>query len=69
MAGPNQVMPRSGTARFGSGLGVHSFVKFTPIVALDDDLSAELGRAASVIARAEGFTAHAEAAEVREELL
>ena len=69
VAGPSHVMPTSGTARFGSGLGVHSFVKFTPIVALDDDVSAELSRAASVIARAEGLTAHAEAAEVREELL
>ena len=69
VAGPSHVMPTSGTARFGSGLGVHSFVKFTPIVALDDDVSAELTRAASTIARAEGLTAHAEAAEVREELL
>ena len=55
-------------ARFSSGLGVHSFVKVSPIVALGDDVPLELTRAASAIARAEGFTAHAEAAEIREEL-
>ncbi len=69
VAGPSHVMPTAGTARFNSGVGVHSFVKVSPIVALDDDTSRELAKAASLIARAEGLTAHAEAAEVREELL
>ena len=68
VAGPSHVMPTGGTARFSSGLGVHSFVKVSPIVALDRATSSDLARSASVIARAEGFTAHAEAAEVREEL-
>ena len=68
VAGPSHVMPTGGTARFSSGLGVHSFVKRSPIVALDRATSKEMGKVASVIARAEGFTAHAEAAEVREEL-
>ncbi len=69
VAGPSHVMPTSGTARFSSGLGIHSFVKTSPVVALDDSVSSELGKVASIIARAEGFTAHAEAAEVRDELL
>ena len=69
VAGPSHVMPTSGTARFNSGLGIHSFVKTSPVVALDDSVSSELGKVASIIARAEGFTAHAEAAEVRDELL
>ena len=69
VAGPSHVMPTGGTARFSSGLGVHSFVKISPIVALDNDASRDLAEVASVIARAEGFTAHAEAAEVRQELL
>ena len=69
VAGPSHVMPTAGTARFNSGLGVHSFVKFSPIVALGDDVPAELTRAAAAIARAEGLTAHAEAAEIREELV
>ena len=68
VAGPSHVMPTGGTARFGSGLNVRSFVKVSPVVALDDDASLELGRAAATIGRAEGLTAHAEAAEIREEL-
>ena len=69
VAGPSHVMPTGGTARFGSGLGTHSFVKVSPIVALDDSTSASLSGAASSIAKAEGLTGHAEAAEVRIELL
>ncbi len=68
VAGPSHVMPTGGTARFGSGLNVRSFVKVSPVVALDDDASLVLGRAAATIGRAEGLTAHAEAAEIREEL-
>jgi histidinol dehydrogenase len=69
VAGPSHVMPTGGTARFSSGVGVHSFVRMTPVVALDDGTAAELGKAAALIARAEGLTAHAESAEIREELL
>jgi histidinol dehydrogenase len=68
VAGPSHVMPTGGTARFNSGLGVHSFLKISPLVALDDATSGELAKAASLIARAEGLTAHAESAEVRAEL-
>ena len=68
VAGPSHVMPTGGTARFSSGLGVHSFVKFSPVVMLDDAVAGELAKAASLIARAEGLTAHAESAEVRAEL-
>ncbi len=68
-AGPSHVMPTAGTARFGSGLGVHSFIKHVPVVAMDAEKSSELGRFASIIGRAEGLTAHAEAAEAREEIL
>jgi histidinol dehydrogenase len=69
VAGPSHVMPTAGTARFNSGLGVHSFVKISSIVALSDATSSEISRAASILGRAEGLTAHAEAAEIREELL
>jgi histidinol dehydrogenase len=68
VGGPSHVMPTGGTARFSSGLGVHSFVKISPVLALDNATSIQLAKSASLIARAEGFTAHAEAAEVREEL-
>ena len=69
VAGPSHVMPTAGTARFNSGLGVHSFLKISPIVALSRETSKEITKAASVLSRSEGFTAHAEAAEIREELL
>ena len=68
VAGPSHVMPTAGTARFNSGLGVHSFVKVSPVVALSPATAAAISKAASVLGRAEGLTAHAEAAEIREEL-
>lgn len=68
MAGPSHVMPTGGTARFSSGLGVHSFVKITPLLALTPEASSSLSAGTSAIARAEGLTAHAEASEVRQEL-
>ena len=67
VAGPSHVMPTGGTARFNSGIGVHSFVKVSPMVALDTKTSREIAKSAALIAREEGLTAHAEAAEVREE--
>ena len=67
VAGPSHIMPTAGTARFNSGVGVHTFVKTSPILALDDATASRISGAASAIARVEGLTAHAEAAEVREE--
>jgi histidinol dehydrogenase len=64
-AGPSHVMPTGGSARFSSPLGVHDFLKVTSVVSLDEAALAELGPAAVVIARAEGFTAHARAIERR----
>ena len=69
VAGPSHVMPTGGTARFNSGLGVHSFVKMIPILALSEPTAASLGGAAAELARSEGLTGHAEAAEIRAELL
>ena len=68
VAGPSHIMPTAGTARFNSGVGVHTFVKTSPILALDDATARRISGAAAAIARVEGLTAHAEAAEVREEL-
>ncbi len=68
VAGPSHVMPTSGTARFNSGVGVHTFLKTTPVIALADKDSLALTDAAAIMARAEGLTAHAEAAEIRREL-
>ena len=68
VAGPSHVMPTGGTARFGSGVGVRTFLKVSPVVGLDEETSASISATASILARAEGFTGHAEAAEIRDEL-
>ena len=68
VAGPSHVMPTSGTARFNSGVGVHTFLKSIPVIALSDQDSLDLSQTAAIVARAEGLTAHAEAAEIRLEL-
>ena len=67
VAGPSHTIPTQGTARFASYLGVDQFLKRIPVVALDPDLVRRLAPTASTIARAEGFTAHARAAELRME--
>ncbi len=64
-AGPNHVLPTSGTARFSSPLGVYDFQKRTSIVACSAQGAAELGKTASVLARGEGLVAHAVSAEAR----
>jgi histidinol dehydrogenase len=65
VAGPSHVMPTGGTAHFASPLNVMDFVKITSIIALDEATGKELGRVASTIARIEGLTAHAAAADLR----
>ena len=69
VAGPSHVMPTGGTARFSSGLSVRAFLRVSPVVGLNDATAAALSRPASILGRAEGLTAHAEAAEIRDELL
>ncbi len=64
-AGPNHVLPTSGTARFSSPLGVYDFQKRTSIVICTQKGAAVLGKTASVLARGEGLTAHARSAECR----
>jgi len=65
VAGPSHVMPTEGTARFASPLSVADFVKRISLIALDNEKSAELGKAAIRLADAEGLTAHAAAAQRR----
>lgn len=64
-AGPNHVLPTSGTARFSSPLGVYDFQKRSSIVSCSAAGAASLGKVASVLARGEGLVAHAVSAEVR----
>ena len=65
VAGPSHALPTGGTARFSSPLGITTFIKFINMVNIDEGDLKQLGRAASVIARAEGFEAHARAVEKR----
>jgi histidinol dehydrogenase len=67
VAGPSHVMPTGGSARFCSSLGVYDFLKISSVVALDRKVLKALGLSASIIARAEGFTAHAKAIEARQD--
>jgi histidinol dehydrogenase len=64
-AGPNHVLPTSGTARFSSPLGVYDFQKRTSLIEVSADGAQTLGRIAAVLAHGEGLTAHARAAELR----
>ncbi len=65
VAGPSHVLPTGGTARFGSPLNITDFIKFINLVTIDETSLKQLGRAASTIARAEGFDAHVRAVEKR----
>ncbi len=64
-AGPNHVLPTSGTARFSSPLGVYDFQKRTSLVNVSATGATTLGKVASVLARGESLTAHARSAEYR----
>ena len=64
-AGPNHVLPTSGTARFSSPLGVYDFVKRSSLIEVSAAGARRLGPIASVLARGEGLQAHARAAEMR----
>jgi len=64
-AGPNHVLPTSGTARFSSPLGVYDFQKRSSIIEVSEAGAQVLGQIASVMAHGEGLQAHARAAEMR----
>ena len=64
-AGPNHVLPTSGTARFSSPLGVYDFQKRSSLIHCSEQGASRLGQIASVLARGENLTAHARSAEYR----
>lgn len=64
-AGPNHVLPTSGTARFTSPLGVYDFQKRTSIIEVSKAGAQTIGKQASVLARGESLTGHARSAEYR----
>lgn len=64
-AGPNHVLPTSGTARFSSPLGVYDFQKRSSLIQVSEQGAQTLGKIASTLAHGEGLTAHARSAEMR----
>jgi histidinol dehydrogenase len=64
-AGPNHVLPTSGSARFSSPLGVYDFQKRSSVIAISRAGALKLGPIAAELARGEGLPAHAAAAEYR----
>lgn len=64
-AGPNHVLPTSGTARFSSPLGVYDFQKRSSVIFCSAQGASTLAGIASVLARGEGLDAHARSAEYR----
>jgi histidinol dehydrogenase len=64
-AGPNHVLPTSGTARFSSPLGVYDFVKRSSLIEVSASGARVLGPIAAELALGEGLQAHARAAQLR----
>ncbi len=64
-AGPNHVLPTSGSARFSSPLGVYDFQKRSSIIKVSNKTAKELSKISSVLADAEGLQAHAYSARFR----
>jgi histidinol dehydrogenase len=65
LAGPNHVLPTSGTARFSSGLGVFDFLKRTSLMGCGATGLRTIGQAAVTLAEAEGLAAHARSVALR----
>jgi histidinol dehydrogenase len=65
VSGPSHTLPTEGTARFSSPLNVTDFMKITNVSNCGDALINAAGAEASIIARAEGLDAHAQAIELR----
>jgi histidinol dehydrogenase len=64
-AGPNHVLPTSGTARFSSPLGVYDFQKRSSLIFCSPHGAARLAELADTLARSEGLDAHARSAALR----
>ena len=64
-AGPNHVLPTSGTARFSSPLGVYDFQKKSSIIYCSEGGSKPLAQTADILAQREDLEAHARSARYR----
>ncbi|WP_151721269.1 histidinol dehydrogenase [Acinetobacter ursingii] len=64
-AGPNHVLPTSGTARFSSPLGVYDFQKRSSLIMCSEQGVKTLARTADLLAQQENLDAHARSARYR----
>ncbi|MCL2831261.1 MAG: histidinol dehydrogenase [Betaproteobacteria bacterium] len=64
-AGPNHVLPTSGSARFSSPLGVYDFQKRSSLIRVSQGGARTLGPVAAALAEGEGLQAHARSASYR----
>ena len=65
LAGPNHVLPTSGTARFSSPLGVYDFVKRTSLISYTQSALNKDAEVCSALANMENLDAHANAVKLR----
>lgn len=65
MAGSNHVLPTGQQAKFGSGLGVHTFLRAQQVIDYSESGLAELAKKVERFAAAEGLPAHGDAVAVR----
>ena len=66
-AGPNHVLPTSGSAKFSSPLGVYDFQKRSSIINVSKKTAKEFSKISVSLALAEGLQAHALSAKLRED--
>ncbi|MFQ5449125.1 MAG: histidinol dehydrogenase [Nitrospinaceae bacterium] len=65
VAGPNHVLPTSGTARFSSPLGVYDFIKRTSLIGFSRGELEKYRESVVALAGMEGLEAHANAVKIR----
>jgi histidinol dehydrogenase len=65
IAGSNHVLPTGQQAKFGAGLGVHTFLRAQQLIDYDQDALAQVADFAQVFAKSEGLPAHGEAISAR----
>ena len=65
LAGSNHVLPTGGQAKFGSGLGVHTFLRAQQVVEYSESALSEVANNVVSIANSEGLEAHGEAIKIR----
>lgn len=65
LAGPNHTLPTSGTARYSSGLGVETFMKYSNLVQFSREALMEVAGAIEALTAAEGLPAHGDSVRLR----